>query len=92
MDMPETTAEMDRPGEPRIGQSADRWMTMADVIAHTRKSRSTIDRAIAAGLLLRSQTGGPRGRLHFKLADVEAWMRGVKPAAHYRRGPRRRTA
>lgn len=63
-------------------------MTFREVIAYTRKSRSTINRAVAGGSLLKSQTGGPNGHRLFKLADVEAWMRGERPAVRRRRGPR----
>jgi excisionase family DNA binding protein len=51
----------------------DAWMTTAEVIAYTRRSKATIGRHVAAGTLESTSPGRGRGR-RYRREWVDKWM------------------
>ena len=63
------------------------YLTARRAIAYTGRSRTTINRAVAAGeLAIYGRPGGERGERVFERAELDRWLRGpvtapVTPAA-----------
>ena len=56
------------------------YLTTRRAIAYTGRSRTTINRAVAAGeLAIYGRPGGERGERVFERAELDRWLRGPVP-------------
>ena len=58
------------------------YLTIKRAVAYTGRSRATLGRAVAAGLLqVYGRPGGPRGARIFARVDLDRWLRGDRVEA-----------
>lgn len=56
------------------------WLSASEAAIYTGRHAKTITNAARRGYLLGYQSSGVNGSWRFKVADLDRWMRGERPA------------